>query len=165
MDWILECRDLARERERMEEDDPTELELGIRVYRSNCAGFSAVLKARYSDFLVHEGTFAWFISVRCFCLSSSSLSLSLAVVRCRRSVFHLCSSHSLTTVPCRAVPSQSPVRTPSLASCPHLRCCFVSCLSLSLSLSLACCVLLQQVQWVWMERSLVWIRWILHSYL
>jgi hypothetical protein len=38
--------------------DPAEVEVGISVYLNDDApGFSAVLKARYSDFLVHEGTF------------------------------------------------------------------------------------------------------------
>jgi hypothetical protein len=36
--------------------DPTECEVGIAKYLSpNVPGFSAVLKARYSDFVVHEG--------------------------------------------------------------------------------------------------------------
>jgi hypothetical protein len=38
--------------------DPAEVEVGISVYLNDDApGFSAVLKARYSDFLVHEGTY------------------------------------------------------------------------------------------------------------
>jgi hypothetical protein len=36
--------------------DPAELEVGISAYRNDAPGFSAVLKARYSDFLVREGT-------------------------------------------------------------------------------------------------------------
>lgn len=37
--------------------DPIEEELGITAYLSpEIPGFSAVLKARYSDFVVHEGT-------------------------------------------------------------------------------------------------------------
>jgi hypothetical protein len=39
--------------------DPTECELGIAKYLSpNVPGFSAVLKARYSDFVVHEGMYS-----------------------------------------------------------------------------------------------------------
>jgi hypothetical protein len=38
--------------------DPTECMLGIAKYLSpNVPGFSAVLKARYSDFVVHEGMY------------------------------------------------------------------------------------------------------------
>jgi hypothetical protein len=38
--------------------DPTECEVGIAKYLSpNVPGFSAVLKARYSDFVVHEGMY------------------------------------------------------------------------------------------------------------
>lgn len=38
--------------------DDAERELGITEYLSpGVSGFSAVLKARYSDFCVHEGTF------------------------------------------------------------------------------------------------------------
>jgi hypothetical protein len=36
--------------------DPTEERLGIKTYLCpDVPGFSAVLKARYSDFIVHEG--------------------------------------------------------------------------------------------------------------
>jgi hypothetical protein len=38
--------------------DPTEIKLGIATYLSpNVPGFTAVLKARYSDFVVHEGMY------------------------------------------------------------------------------------------------------------
>lgn len=36
--------------------DPTEVSLGISMYMTpNAEGFHAVSKARYSDFIVHEG--------------------------------------------------------------------------------------------------------------
>lgn len=37
--------------------DPTEISLGICSFISKARGFSAVLKGRYSDFIVHEGEF------------------------------------------------------------------------------------------------------------
>jgi len=41
----------------LQQQDPTEVELGIATYLSpDTPGFAAVLKARYSDFVVHEGT-------------------------------------------------------------------------------------------------------------
>jgi hypothetical protein len=46
--------------------DPTEVELGIATYLSpNVPGFSAVLKARYSDFVVHEGMYLFLVSSVC----------------------------------------------------------------------------------------------------
>ena len=36
--------------------DALERQMGIVEYLSDHAGFAAVVKARYSDFLVHEGT-------------------------------------------------------------------------------------------------------------
>jgi len=39
--------------------DPTEVSLGISCYRSSTtAGFSAVSKARFSDFVVHESEYS-----------------------------------------------------------------------------------------------------------
>ena len=35
--------------------DAIEREVGIRVYLSDEPGFAAVVKARFSDFIVHEG--------------------------------------------------------------------------------------------------------------
>ena len=38
-----------------EKYDEVERSMGICSYASKCNGFAAVLKARYSDFVVHEG--------------------------------------------------------------------------------------------------------------
>lgn len=35
--------------------DAIETKVGIRVYLSDEPGFAGVVKARYSDFIVHEG--------------------------------------------------------------------------------------------------------------
>lgn len=50
---------MQQQQQQQHQLDPTEVELGISVYLSNnnnVPGFSAVSKARFSDFVVHEGT-------------------------------------------------------------------------------------------------------------
>ena len=50
--------------------DPTEVELGIATYLSpNVPGFTAVLKARYSDFVVHEGMYITCLLLPCILAS------------------------------------------------------------------------------------------------
>lgn len=46
--------------------DPLECEVGIAKYLSpDVPGFFAVLKARYSDFVVHEGMYLFLVSSVC----------------------------------------------------------------------------------------------------